>query len=85
MRRRGLWAACAVLLLVSVGVLAVGTGFAKDGGDKDEDAGAKCSEATLHGTYLFAVDGFKVKGNNQGPTAAAGYQVFNGDGKVDQV
>src|SRR5687767_10764712 len=47
-RRRGLWAAC-VALLLGVGVLLVGigTGSAKDEGDKDEDAGAKCSEATL--------------------------------------
>jgi hypothetical protein len=64
-----------------VGVLAVGRGFAND----ENAAGAKCSEATLHGRYLFAVDGSIVKGKNQGPMAAAGYQVFNGDGKVVQV
>jgi hypothetical protein len=81
MRRRGLWAACAVLLLGIVGVLAVGTGFAND----EDAAGAKCSEATLDGTYLFGAGGSIVKGNNQGPTASAGYQVFNGNGKVDQV
>jgi len=80
MRRRGLWTTC-VILLVGVGVLAAEVGFAKD----DNAAEAKCSEATLHGRYLFAADGFKVKGNNQGPTAAAGYQVFDGAGKVDQV
>jgi hypothetical protein len=37
---------------------------------RDESAratGAKCSEATLHGTYLFAV---------------AGYEVYDGNGKV---
>ena len=62
-RRRGLWAACVVLLL-GVGVLVVGirTGSAKDEGDEDEDAGAKCSEATLNGTYLFAHDGVKIEG-----------------------
>jgi hypothetical protein len=84
MRRRGLWAAC-VLLLLGVGVLAVGTGFAKDEDDKDEDDGAKCSEATLDGTYLFVAEGSIVKGKNQGPMAAAGYQVFNGDGNVVEV
>ena len=46
-----------------VGVLAVGTGFAKD----ENDAGAKCSKATLHGTYLFAQDGVDVTGNDQAP------------------
>src|SRR5215217_2373607 len=61
-----------------VGVLAVGTGFAKD----ENDAGAKCSEATLDGTYLFAQDGFFLTGNDQVPFALAGYQVYNGNGKV---
>jgi hypothetical protein len=79
MRRRGLWAAvCMVLLMGVVGVLAVGTGFAKD----ENAAGAKCSEATLDGTYLFAEDGFIVTGNDQVPFALAGYQVYNGNGKV---
>jgi hypothetical protein len=86
-RRRGLWAACVVLLLLGVGVLIVGigTGSAKDEGDKDEDAGAKCSEATLNGTYLFAHDGVEIKGNDQLPFANAGYDVFDGNGKVDTV
>jgi hypothetical protein len=44
-----------------VGVLAVGTGFAED----ENDAGAKCSKATLHGTYLFANDGVDVTGKNR--------------------
>ena len=65
MRRRGLWAAC-VILLVGVGVLVVGTGFAKDENANDKNAaGAKCSEATLHGRYLFAYDG--VEGKKQAP------------------
>jgi hypothetical protein len=70
-----------VLLVGVVGVLAVGAGFAND----EDAAGAECSEATLDGTYLFVAGGSIVKGNNQGPTASAGYQVFNGNGKVDQV
>jgi hypothetical protein len=68
-----------------VGVLAVGTGFAKDEGDKDEDDGAKCSEATLHGTYLVAYQGVEIKGDEQLPFADAGYDVFDGNGKVDSV
>jgi hypothetical protein len=67
-------------LIGVVGVLAVGTGFAKD-----EDAGAKCSEATLHGRYLFAYDGSITEGEDQGPFAVAGYNVFHGNGKVDAV
>ena len=82
MRRRGLWAACVVLLVGVVGVLAVGTGFANDENANDENAaGAKCSEATLDGRYLFAFDGHITKGKDQGPFAVAGYQVFDGNGK----
>jgi hypothetical protein len=80
MNRRRLWAACVVMLVGVVGVLAVGTGFAND-----EDAGAKCSEATLHGTYLFAQDGVFLKGKDQVPFAAAGYEVFDGNGNVKNV
>jgi hypothetical protein len=72
-----------VLLTIAtlmLGVLAVGAGYAKD-----EDALEKCSEATLDGRYLFAFDGFIVKGNDQGPFAVAGYQVFNGNGNANGV
>ncbi|HKH36608.1 MAG TPA: hypothetical protein VKA82_05460 [Rubrobacter sp.] len=80
MKRRGLWAACVVLLVGVVGVLAVGTGFAND-----EDDGATCSEATLHGTYLLAEDGVVILGKDQEPFAAAGYEVFDGNGNVKNV
>jgi len=79
MKRRGLWAAC-VLLVGFVGVLAIGTGYAKD-----ETEAVKCSEATLDGRYLFAADGVEIKGNDQLPFAYAGYEVFDGNGKVNQV
>ena len=61
-----------------VGVLAVGRGFAND----ENDAGATCSKATLKGTYLFAQNGVEIKGNDQRPFAIAGYDVFDGNGKV---
>jgi hypothetical protein len=61
-----------------VGVLAVGRGFA----DQENGAGAKCSDATLDGTYLFAYDGFGIKGNDQIPFAVAGYEVYDGNGKI---
>jgi hypothetical protein len=91
MKRRGLWAACVLLLLVGlVGVLAIGTGYAKDDENKDENkdenaAGAKCSEATLHGRYLFAYDGVVIKGNDKVPFASSGYEVFDGNGHVKGV
>jgi hypothetical protein len=64
-----------------VGVLAVGRGFAED----ENAAKAKCSEATLHGTYLFAEDGVILTGNDQTPFAVAGYEVYDGNGKVTGV
>jgi hypothetical protein len=51
----------------------------------DEAAVAKCSEATLHGTYLFAYDGVQIRGNNKGPFATAGYQVHDGKQKLNGV
>ena len=85
MKRSGMWAAgvVLVLLVVGAGVLAGGAGYAEDNGD--EDAGAKCSEATLNGTYLFAHDGVVTGGPDKGPFAVAGYDVFDGNGKVETV
>ena len=88
MKRSGMWAAgvVLVLLVVGAGVLAGGAGYAEDNGDNgDEDTGAKCSEATLHGTYLFAHDGVVTGGPDKGPFANAGYDVFDGNGKVETV
>ena len=85
MNRKGLWAGGLALILLVVGAAAlltpVGAGYAKD-----EDASrAKCSEATLHGTYLFAQTGVRTKGNEQRPFAIAGYDVFDGNGEVKGV
>jgi hypothetical protein len=85
MNRAGLWAGgLTLILLVVVGAAAlttVGAGYAKD-----EDASrAKCSEATLHGTYPFAFDGVEIKGNDHIPFAIAGYAVFDGNGKEKSV
>jgi hypothetical protein len=85
MNRRGLWAGgLALILLVVVGaagLTTVGAGYAKD-----EDASrAKCSEATLKGTYLFAQNGVEIKGDEQRPFAIAGFDVFDGNGEVKGV
>jgi hypothetical protein len=75
----------ALLVVVGVlgllGVMAVGRGFA----DEEKATGAKCSEATLDGTYLFAQNGVEIKGNDQRPFAIAGYDVFDGNGEVKGV
>ena len=86
MNRKGLWAGGLALILLVVGAAAllttVGAGYAKD----EDTSRAKCSEATLHGTYPFAFDGVEIKGNNeQAPFAIAGYAVFDGNGKEKSV
>jgi hypothetical protein len=75
----------AALLVVSlvglVGVLAIGAGYAKD----ENASRAKCSEATLDGTYLFADDGFVIRDNEKVPFAASGYEVYDGNGHTKGV
>jgi hypothetical protein len=71
-----------VLGLVGVvGVRAFEAGYAQ----KEKAAGAKCSVATLDGTYLFAQDGVEIKGNDQRPFAIAGKDVFYGNGHFKTV
>jgi hypothetical protein len=76
----------ALLIVLGVlgllGVLAVGRGFAED---ENASSRAKCSEATLKGTYLFAQNGVEINGNDQRPFAIAGYDVFDGNGEVKGV
>ena len=82
MKPRGLWAAGVVLLVVGLaGVLAMGTGHAED----ENASGAECSEATLHGTYLFADDGFVIRDNEKVPFASSGYEVYDGNGHTKGV
>ena len=64
-----------------VGVLAGGRGVA----DAENASRAKCSEATLHGTYLFGYDGVDVTGNKEVPFVFAGYDIYDGNGKIDSV
>jgi hypothetical protein len=52
----------------------------------NKGAGAKCSEATLDGRYLFSFDGFELKDNGKDvPFAQAGYEVYDGNGHVKGV
>ena len=78
MKRVGVWAV-GIGLVVAMGLLTIGQGYAKDKHDK-----GTCSLATLKGRYLFASTGtllppaFGV--TEPTPGADAGYHVFNGDG-----
>ena len=81
MKRRWLWAAGVILVVGLAGVLAIRTGYAED----ENASGAKCSEATLHGTYLFADEGFVIKDNEKVPFASSGYEVYDGNGHTKGV
>jgi len=81
MQRGGLWAAC-VVVLIGLGLLAVGQGAAQDAAGTGK---ATCSLATLQGTYLYAYDGLQLTDNGQVPFAVAGYDVFEGDGNIPGV
>jgi len=81
MRKIGIIAVLSLMALAIAAVAAVGTGFA----EAENAAGAKCSKATLHGTYLFAQDGVVISGKDQGPFAIAGKDMYNGNGKVKAV
>jgi hypothetical protein len=82
MRKIGIIAVLSLMTLAIAAVAAVGTGFAEA---ENAAAGAKCSKATLHGTYLFAQDGVVISGKDQGPFAIAGKDMYNGNGKVKAV
>jgi hypothetical protein len=83
MNRKGLfwaWGVALILLVVGAAALStVGAGYAKD---ENASSRAKCSVATLKGTYLFAQNGVRIKNNDQRPFALAGYDVFDGQGEV---
>ncbi len=81
MKRGELWIAC-VVVLIGVGILTLGKGYAQDA---EATGKATCSLATLRGTYLFAYDGVQIQGNDQVPYAEAGYEVYDGNGTVNIV
>ena len=59
-------------LLLALALAGAGNAFAAEDSTAPDAAAARCSEATLHGTYLFANDGLALNGNDQIPFANAG-------------
>ena len=49
------------------------------------NAQATCSEATLEGRYLFAYDGYEIRRHRNIPFSQAGYEVYDGNGRVTGV
>jgi hypothetical protein len=42
----------------------------------------ECSMATLYGRYLFAYDGLEIEGTSRDSFAVAGFEMYDGDGKM---
>ena len=80
MKRVGLWAAIGIGIFITVGLLTVEPGYAEE---KENEP--TCTLKTLKGRYLFALHGtllppaFGV--TEPTPSDAAGFVIFNGDGK----
>ncbi len=74
-----------VALVVAAMVLVMAMTALADGKDNNDDDGAKCSEATLDGRYLFSFDGYEIKEDKKVPFAQAGYEVYDGNGHVKGV
>ncbi len=73
----------AVGLAALAGILAVA---GCDGGNSEAQSG--CSLGTLHGAYIYALDGFTVAGegaSQRAPFAQAGREIFNGDGTMSGI
>src|SRR4051794_18949835 len=70
----------AFALLLPLTLAGAGSALAADAGAAPIAGAATCSEATLRGTYLFAHEGFTVSGQDQGPLAIAGQDVYDGHG-----
>ncbi len=75
----------AFALLLPLALAGAGSALAAEDDVARDAAAAKCSEATLRGRYLFAYEGFAINGKRQAPFAVAGYEVYDGKGKVNAV
>ena len=72
-------------LLSALALAGAGNAFAAEASTAPDAAAAGCSEATLKGTYLFAYNGLIVSGDQKGPFATAGTDVYDGNGHVRSV
>ena len=74
-----------VILSLALALAGAGNALAAEDSTAPDAATARCSEATLRGTYLFANDGLIVSGSDRGPFANAGIDVYDGNGHVRSV
>ena len=73
------------ILLLALALAGAGNAFAAEDSTAPDAAAARCSEATLHGTYLFANDGLALSGNDRVQFATAGVDVYDGNGHIRSV
>jgi hypothetical protein len=72
-------------LLSALALAGAGNAFAAEDSAAPDAAAARCSNATLHGTYLFANDGVALRGNDRIQIADAGMDVYDGNGHIREV
>ena len=71
-------------LLLALALAGAGNAFAADDSTRGRRL-RRCSDATLHGTYLFANDGVALSGNDRDRFANAGMDVYDGNGHVRSI
>src|SRR3954447_2496717 len=71
--------------LLPLALTGAGNAFAAENNVAPDAAAATCSEATLHGTYLFANDGVALRGSDRVQFADAGMDVYDGNGHIREV
>jgi len=75
MKRHSIVAACVSAFL--------GTGLVMVGSESPVTADSKCTLSTVKGTYIYALDGFIVQGNDASqrtPFAQSGQETYDGHG-----
>ena len=71
--------------LLPLALAGAGNAFAAEDSTAPDATAARCSEATLHGTYLFANEGVALSGNDRVQFADAGADMYDGNGHVREV
>jgi hypothetical protein len=71
--------------LVFGGILMPRTAFTHATTRAAKAAATQCSQATLQGTYVFAVDGVQIVGRDRVPFALAGWATFDGRGHLHAI
>jgi hypothetical protein len=85
-RRRAVWIGALAGAAALLGGMGLSGGGQAVAGETSSDSAARCSDATLHGTYNFATESTQVSGPApNGPFAYAGFVYYDGKGVNHEV